>query len=311
MTPGTLDPRITFTRASTATYFDSAGVLQTAAVDAPRWDYDPATFQLRGLLIEAARTNLLLNSAALSTQSVAVTAQAYALSFYGTGTITKSGTATGALIGTGAGQRVSQTFTPTAGSLTLTVAGTVSNAQFEVGQFPTSHIPTAGVAVTRSSDVAVMTGGNFSGWFNAAAGTFAADTFHTIALPGNLGRIIEVSDGTTSNSVQLIVDYVNSRHQCASTVATVSTGSALIGVLPALNTEAKTTASYGTGLALCVGTGGSPSAVVRAAGSVAGSLSQINLGNRPDILRCLSAHIRRLRYWPRELSDAEMQQITS
>src|SRR5678816_4391057 len=62
MTPGTLDPRITFTRASTGTYFDSAGVMQTAALNAPRWDYNPATLQLRGLLLEDTRTNNLRNS---------------------------------------------------------------------------------------------------------------------------------------------------------------------------------------------------------------------------------------------------------
>ena len=113
MTPGVLDPRITFTRGSTATYFDATGTMQTAAINAPRWDYDPVTHQLRGLLLEDARTNLLLNSAALVTQSVTTTAVATTLSFYGTGTITKSGTATGALVGAGT-QRVSQTFTPTA-----------------------------------------------------------------------------------------------------------------------------------------------------------------------------------------------------
>ncbi len=37
--------------------------MQTAAVNAPRWDYDPATLALRGLLIEEARTNLWLQSA--------------------------------------------------------------------------------------------------------------------------------------------------------------------------------------------------------------------------------------------------------
>ena len=63
MTPGTLDPRITFTRASTGTYFDSNGVMRTAAVNQPRWDYDPVTHQLRGLLLEDARTNLWLQSA--------------------------------------------------------------------------------------------------------------------------------------------------------------------------------------------------------------------------------------------------------
>jgi hypothetical protein len=61
-----LDPRITFTRASTATYTDASGTIQTVAVNTPRWDYDPATHALRGVLIEEARTNLALNSANLS-----------------------------------------------------------------------------------------------------------------------------------------------------------------------------------------------------------------------------------------------------
>jgi hypothetical protein len=63
---GALDPRVTFTRASTGTYFDSTGTMQTAATNAPRWDYDPVTHALRGLLIEEARTNLELWSADLS-----------------------------------------------------------------------------------------------------------------------------------------------------------------------------------------------------------------------------------------------------
>jgi hypothetical protein len=59
MVPGTLDSRITFTRTTTGTYTDPTGVIRTAAVNEPRWDYDPVTRQLRGLLLEEARTNIL------------------------------------------------------------------------------------------------------------------------------------------------------------------------------------------------------------------------------------------------------------
>ena len=51
---------VTFTRASNGTYTDSAGVLQTAATDVPRFDHDPTTGESLGLLVEEQRTNLLL-----------------------------------------------------------------------------------------------------------------------------------------------------------------------------------------------------------------------------------------------------------
>lgn len=57
-----LDPRITFTRASSATYFDQFGVLQTAASGVARFDHNPTTFESLGLLIEEQRTNLLTYS---------------------------------------------------------------------------------------------------------------------------------------------------------------------------------------------------------------------------------------------------------
>ena len=53
---------VTFTRASNGTYTDSAGVLQTAAIDVPRFDHNPTTGESLGLLVEEQRTNLLLRS---------------------------------------------------------------------------------------------------------------------------------------------------------------------------------------------------------------------------------------------------------
>ena len=57
-----LDPRITFTRASTGTFVGSNGLIQTAASGAPRFNHNPATGESLGLLVEEARTNLTLYS---------------------------------------------------------------------------------------------------------------------------------------------------------------------------------------------------------------------------------------------------------
>src|SRR5215469_5579749 len=62
MTSGTLDSRLTFSRASAATYTDATGTILPAAVNAPRWDYDPVQHTLRGLLLEDARTNIVFPS---------------------------------------------------------------------------------------------------------------------------------------------------------------------------------------------------------------------------------------------------------
>ena len=53
-----VDSRITFTRTTTATYYDLQGILKYAQPDEPRIDHDPSTGECRGLLIEEQRTNL-------------------------------------------------------------------------------------------------------------------------------------------------------------------------------------------------------------------------------------------------------------
>lgn len=142
-----------FTRATTGTYYDSAGALQTAAINTPRFTYNPLNLAAGPyLLLEAAATNLVLNSATLVTQNVTVTAQQYTLAFNGTGTVTLSGAATDVVVGTGTTRKVF-TFTATAGTLTLTVSGSCTLAQLETGSKATSYYATTGATATRAADV--------------------------------------------------------------------------------------------------------------------------------------------------------------
>ena len=62
-TAQTLAQTLDFTRASTALYWDASGVLQEAATDELRIDHDPDSGNKRGALIEASRTNELLDAA--------------------------------------------------------------------------------------------------------------------------------------------------------------------------------------------------------------------------------------------------------
>lgn len=210
-TTGLLDSRITFTRTdNTATYINSSGVITAINANLPRFDYDPVTLACKGLLIESSSKNILLNSllngTSLSTQSVTTAASQYTLSFYGTGSIDLTGTHTATVAGTGAyPSRKSYTFTPTAGTLTLTVSGTVQYAQLEVNAFASSFIPTDNTAggITRNADLASMTGTNFSNWFNATNGSIFCEFQWETTYARHNAPIIRCDDGTNNNFIQV------------------------------------------------------------------------------------------------------------
>lgn len=109
----------THTRATDQTFTDHEGVLRTAPSGV--------------IAVEGGRMvrNLLAGTTTLATQNVTTVAGDYTLSFSGTGSVALSGTVTDNLAGTGANDRVQKTVTATAGTLTLTVTGSVTSAQLE------------------------------------------------------------------------------------------------------------------------------------------------------------------------------------
>lgn len=74
--------------------------------------------------------------------------------------------------------------------------------QVEAGAFATSYIPTTTVAVTRSLDTFIMTGTNFSNWFNASEGTFFSE-WEEGGDSTTTQIVVSANDATTSNSIDL------------------------------------------------------------------------------------------------------------
>ena len=153
--------------------------------------------------------NSLINTSTLTTRSITVTAAQRTISFTGTGTVTLSGVSTaGPLIGTGANNRVSLTFTPTAGTLTLTVSGSARDGQLELGAASTAYQRTGASLLTDVTEAGVQDVWFclFDGADDVLSCTVPAITGGTIVIAGTNGIWIDTitvgagtfSIGTTS-----------------------------------------------------------------------------------------------------------------
>lgn len=196
----------TFNRPSTATYFNSAGLLATAAVNEPRFDYNPITHESRGLLIEEARTNFLAYSQEFDNSywnknSIAVTAN---------NTIAPDGTNTADRLtvtaGSGfiarnvasypAGTKVTRSFFVKAGTSSMLILEVItSGPAYSPTYFDLStETITPGAGVTAS----LVNVGN--GWFRATASKTFSGSSTTDYFSANY---IDTYGSTTSNGKYL------------------------------------------------------------------------------------------------------------
>lgn len=185
-------------RKTTATRINEYGVREVVSANKVRIDYSNGK---PCFLIEPQRTNLVYPSNIATTQVRAVTAVLHTLSFYGTGSVTLSGAFSGSLVGTSASNRVSLTFTPTAGDLTLTVSGTVTDWQLEAGSNATSYIPTVTGSVTRNNDSVYKN--SIIDLIGQTEGSIYVEFDRTTETSG-LKHLLTISgDGLTTNSLFL------------------------------------------------------------------------------------------------------------
>jgi hypothetical protein len=262
-----------------------------------------------------ARTNLVLNSLLdgtnLSTQSVTVAAVAHTLSFYGTGTVTLSGVSTaGPLVGSGATTRVSLTFTPTAGSLTLTVSGTVKWCNLEAGSFATPFIATAGAAATRAAPVCSTTD---LGWYNQNEGSFVVSqvcggltstviSYYMSKGVANTGLGFAVNAAGASSGFNIYSDAA-AYQGVAPTAATVAVGDTVVNAAAYKTNDSNSATRVNS----TVTTAATDTSV-----TLPTSLTTLVMGARDtSAVSTLNGWIKSLSYYPTRLPNATLQALST
>ena len=354
---GKLDPRITFTRASTATYFDKLGVLRTAADNEPRFDYDPVTLEAKGLLIEESRQNLvrwnrdLINVAwvktgcsvlknqvgldgtieactigatadnatilqTISSASAARITSAYLKRLSGVGTIqmTQNNGATWTDITSSVGSNWSRVEIPSA-TIANPIIGfrIVSNSdsiavdfvQHELGAFSTSPIATTSTAVTRQADQASMTGTNFSSWYRQDEGTLYEEG-------STLKRNTDPDPKFTSSITDGLSNFIMGIRYTIAVSPRVDyagvTQASIITLNPYQNDAFHKNAIAVKQNDFAASTNGL-AAVVDSSGSLPMTMNTLSIGTYGTVYLC--GHIKKIAYYPKRLTNQELQAITS
>jgi len=173
--------------------------------------------------------------------------------------------------------------------------------QIEEGSFPTSYIPTSGSTVTRSADVASIATSAFG--FNEDEGTVFAEGRTSSSL---ISALFTINDNSVNNRIsqRLTGSNVQAFIMDGGTAqSSINVSNHIIGSFSksALTYQENNfnNASQGT-----LGTADT-------SGTVASSLTQIELGTSRSPSNMLNGHIKKLQYFPRRLSDTELQEITS
>ncbi|UHG93374.1 phage head spike fiber domain-containing protein [Spirosoma oryzicola] len=380
---GVLPVGLNFTRATQGTYFDSTGTLQTAPINTPRFDYDPVSKQLRGLLIEEQRTNFINFSNTLTSwnQTGATTTllsgtslglNRYAIACGGQNwhraeapafNLT-SGTAYSGFIlyeNTGNSGRLRFVFrnqdgaietvvngligsssvtnsnagtitytdvfiTPTVRKFTYTYVpnytggfrlgigpdSTTSNetivvlaAQFEVGSFATSYIPTTTAAVTRSADMCFT---NLGSWYNQGEGTMLIEFVRGVVpatnyqsffalLSGSGSNIIALESGAATPSVQRLRVTASNVDQVILSAINNAVANSIYKLIGSWRVNDFAVGHTGVGVQKAT-SGNIPIVTSMYLGSSGGSAS-------------LNGYLRKCVYYPRRLSNSYLQALTA
>ena len=373
----TLDPRITFTRTSSATRVNETGLVEVVPANEPRFDhsYDPVSGTVRslGLLVEEQSTNSLLysndfsqnswtkqNSHPVPTQDVigpdgvsgsgwrfyrTSTSQYIYQSIIGAGTHTLSawvrseeatgdfrmsaynatnGTMQTSFTATNEWRRFNITISPTVNTNYYPCIPTNTNknfyvygAQLELNKsFPTSYIPTTNSTVIRTPDNVSMVGENFSSWYNQSEGTlFASIRNQTVRSSLSYDAFVSIAGTDKDRNVMRIYTQTapggGAPYAFFGAVAYSPDGSTVLSHIDTYTSNiqniGKAALAYKKNDYAFTSHGAIPNTT--SSGEVP-TCNQLLIFGRSRFQLEPSGHISQLIYYPRRLTNAQLQNLT-
>ncbi|ARR52116.1 hypothetical protein HY78_00885 [Rhizorhabdus wittichii DC-6] len=378
ITSETPDPRIVFSGGANGTRVNAAG--QIVAASAPRYDYDPVTREAKGLLIEEARTNYLIQSEFATglpaSRGGSVSAVAFAGLISGTGLAFGYDGVTSAyfyvtnyavpasslrvisvfvrmddggapVFGSNGTHTPANDFVFNLGNLVLSPTAanggkiedyggglyrvslavttnaspssncgvikyndnsprtfTCSGIMVEAGTAPSSYIATGAAQVTRTTDSAVISGGDFSAWYNQDVGTLIAAFDRNPGLDSTDRSAVGLDTGSAASRIILYSPTVG--RAIGVTGGVTSFFFSNLGAVTAGGRHAIGLAYVLDDFAACMN--GGPLST-DASGAVPAA-NRMVIGGGSGV-SALNGHVRWLRYYNERLPNAALQALTT
>ncbi|WP_119776314.1 phage head spike fiber domain-containing protein [Oleomonas cavernae] len=188
----------------------------------------------------------------------------------------------------------------------------LGGAQCEIGAYPSSYIPTTAATVTRAVDTVSFPFTGIS--FNALAGAFLAEWSADHAYPTQSGvtqtyYIATLSDGSSSNTVNLRVDAGGTPRARVTTAGVAQ--AQLSGAVLSAGAVARCATAWVKDSVAAVYT---PATVVSdTAADMPTGVNKLTIGQSEaaGATSYLDGYLRRLKYWPARIADAELQSLAA
>ena len=175
--------------------------------------------------------------------------------------------------------------------------------QVELGSFPTSYIKTTGSTASRSADVAKIEVDQFG--YNQSEGTLVVEWKQSI---GAASYVAMLSDGTAANR-SFVRQFANGSAYYSTITNNVAQGDVLTGTVVD-NQSNKIGVVYKYNDAAGVLNGAS--AVTDATSLVPEGVSTLSIGSYTvGSSQYINGHIKSIQYYPRRLTNAQLQDLTS